>query len=97
MTRSRSLRRAVGVITDNGLIARNCGARMHADGMDWVTAVAGPDFPVRSWLSADEAKAYDTLLPGTFWAQWWRGWNDAAAADAAPIGKAVEDERSGDD
>jgi hypothetical protein len=79
VTRSRSLRRAVGDLTDAGLIARNCGRRMWESGeFEWV-AIANEQVNLRPWLSADEARAWDTLLPGTFWAQWWHGWNDAAA------------------
>ena len=92
MSKARSLRRAVGDLTRSGLTARNCGARMYRAGMDWVTLVAGSDFDPRRWLDADEAAAYNSLLPGTWWAQWWRGWNDEAATDVAG-----PPERTGDD
>lgn len=81
MTKRRSTTRAIGDITKRGLVARNCGARMFAAGMDWVTLVAHSDFDPGPWLSDEEREAYHTLLPGTWWAQWQRGWNDAAASN----------------
>lgn len=83
MSKGRSLKRAVGDLTRSGLIARNCGARMHRAGWDWMTQVAGTDFDPRHWLDADETAAYNSLLPATWWAQWWRGFNEAAERDAA--------------
>jgi len=70
---------------------------MFGDGMDWVTLVAGAGFNLRPWLSKEEAEAFDTLLPGTFWAQWWRGWNDAAAEDIGTGGRGGDDGGAGPD
>ena len=64
-------------------------------GWDWMTLVAGSDFDPRPWLDADEITAYDSLLPGTWWAQWWRGFNDQAERDAARLPTRGDDAGTG--
>lgn len=65
------------------MIAYRCGARLYREAGDVVAGLAMAQQNLGSYLEDRERDAYLTLLPGTWWAMWWRGWNDEAAKDAA--------------
>jgi hypothetical protein len=81
VARKRSRQSVIGDVTTRGLRARSCGARMYVEHLDWFTAVAERMDDPSAWLTDSELEAYQQSLPALWWVNWWRGWNDAAAAE----------------
>ena len=86
MARRRSRGRVLGVITDNGLVAFNCGYSCHRADMDPGEVRSMVERHGFGNMTPDEVRAYNALLPATFWAQFNRGWESKAKGDPAPEG-----------